>query len=320
LLSARFEAVARRRGLGPSTAQLANLGEAALRAYVSSRFDLVLDPQLAAGVVATNGHSLRPSEERLARALADLGEPITDRSLDRILLGLGEALDLASATRGRFLGVRDGRLRLGVGREDRTMRLARSVAFGSGTDLEVASALPSLSLAPGDPVVVWRLAGEVVAVLAEPGLVPSQRKVPLHGPWRKFKSRAELTRRVALEYPGLELSGLQVLDRGVSSRVAQLQLVGRNGERELVEGLAIRWLLDIPDTRFEIEPQSGGAPGWTFQGRGWGHGVGMCQTGAALMARSGRTAEDILLHYYSGLELGVVRQVERVATWEHDRP
>jgi hypothetical protein len=41
----------------------------------------------------------------------------------------------------------------------------------------------------------------------------------------------------------------------------------------------------------------------------------MCQTGAALMARSGRTYEEILAHYYGGLDLGRVRRVERRSTW-----
>lgn len=41
----------------------------------------------------------------------------------------------------------------------------------------------------------------------------------------------------------------------------------------------------------------------------------MCQTGAALMARSGRSFEEILSHYYSGVELAIVRKVERRSVW-----
>jgi SpoIID/LytB domain protein len=41
----------------------------------------------------------------------------------------------------------------------------------------------------------------------------------------------------------------------------------------------------------------------TFQGAGWGHGVGMCQTGAQSMAYKGKTFEEILRHYFPGAQL-----------------
>lgn len=40
-----------------------------------------------------------------------------------------------------------------------------------------------------------------------------------------------------------------------------------------------------------------------FQGAGWGHGVGLCQIGAAVMATRGFSAEAILRHYFSGVAL-----------------
>jgi stage II sporulation protein D len=46
--------------------------------------------------------------------------------------------------------------------------------------------------------------------------------------------------------------------------------------------------------------------GFTFRGAGWGHGVGMCQVGAAAMALSGYKYQDILKHYYSGIEIRTV--------------
>jgi stage II sporulation protein D len=42
---------------------------------------------------------------------------------------------------------------------------------------------------------------------------------------------------------------------------------------------------------------------WVFFGRGWGHGVGMCQTGAYGMALEGATYDQILKHYYTGIAL-----------------
>ena len=42
---------------------------------------------------------------------------------------------------------------------------------------------------------------------------------------------------------------------------------------------------------------------FVFTGKGWGHGVGLCQVGAFGMARSGSAYADILKHYYTGVDL-----------------
>ena len=106
-------------------------------------------------------------------------------------------------------------------------------------------------------------------------------------------------------YTAETVASLDVISRGVSGRVGILRLTGRDGQQVDVEGLPIRWLLDLPDTLFTAERtmSRGGEKGWLFSGRGWGHGVGMCQIGAFGMARRGHRYDDILDHYYSGLEL-----------------
>jgi stage II sporulation protein D len=75
----------------------------------------------------------------------------------------------------------------------------------------------------------------------------------------------------------------------------------------------LRYVLDtgghasLRSTLFFIEPvvdrPSGTVAGWTAYGGGWGHGVGMSQTGAVGMAERGRTFGEILRHYYRGIEL-----------------
>jgi stage II sporulation protein D len=76
----------------------------------------------------------------------------------------------------------------------------------------------------------------------------------------------------------------------------------------------IRWVIGrtsnpdliLPSARFDVEIQRDGAgnlTGVTFQGHGYGHGVGMCQCGAIGHAREGWTFEQILTHYYSNVEL-----------------
>ena len=54
----------------------------------------------------------------------------------------------------------------------------------------------------------------------------------------------------------------------------------------------------------EIDRDASGLPvKFTFRGAGWGHGVGLCQIGAAVMASKGFTAEEIVKHYFKGVEL-----------------
>ena len=48
---------------------------------------------------------------------------------------------------------------------------------------------------------------------------------------------------------------------------------------------------------------NGDAKRFVFAGAGWGHGVGLCQIGAAVMATRGFSAEEILKHYFQGVEL-----------------
>ena len=63
----------------------------------------------------------------------------------------------------------------------------------------------------------------------------------------------------------------------------------------------------LRSTLFYIEPilekKTKAVTGWIAYGGGWGHGVGMSQTGAVGMAAKGRTYQEILQHYYSGVEL-----------------
>ena len=66
--------------------------------------------------------------------------------------------------------------------------------------------------------------------------------------------------------------------------------------------------MQLKDTLFTLERHfnaDGDIESFTFHGRGWGHGIGLCQVGAFGMARSGSSYEEILKHYYRGVELGV---------------
>jgi stage II sporulation protein D len=102
-----------------------------------------------------------------------------------------------------------------------------------------------------------------------------------------------------------EFTDMRVLQRGASERAVSTEIVGTTG-RATVPALRLRTLLALRDSlfSFDIERNAAGAViGATFFGRGWGHGVGMCQVGAYGMARDGATYDEILKKYYKGIEL-----------------
>ena len=119
--------------------------------------------------------------------------------------------------------------------------------------------------------------------------------------WRRERSWAEL--EASLGEPDLER--LEVVRRGRSGRVVTLAVIDESGNRRLVKGFDVRRVLDLPETLFEmhVRTRPDGERVAHFLGRGWGHGVGLCQNGAYGLARSGMDFEAILKHYYTGIEV-----------------
>ena len=122
--------------------------------------------------------------------------------------------------------------------------------------------------------------------------------------WQVRKTRQELDTAFRSLAIG-EFTDMRVLERGLSERPISTEIVGSSGRRT-VPPLRLRTLLSLRDSLFsyDIERNATGAVvGMTFFGRGWGHGVGMCQVGAYGMALDGATYEEILKKYYKGIEL-----------------
>ena len=112
--------------------------------------------------------------------------------------------------------------------------------------------------------------------------------------------------------PG-DLLDLRVIRRASSGRVELLEVVTDKGSYEIA-GDKIRWALRkgsdpnsiLPSTRFDLQvqrDQAGSIQRITASGKGNGHGVGMCQTGAIGMARNGYSYKDILTFYYPGTKI-----------------
>jgi stage II sporulation protein D len=123
--------------------------------------------------------------------------------------------------------------------------------------------------------------------------------------WQVRISRSELQDRVNLYYPIGSLVDILPLKRGQSKRVLDLALVGREGQTQ-IRGLRIRQVLNLRDNLFVVDREhdaEGRISHFIFSGKGWGHGVGMCQIGAFRMAQKGTNYEDILKKYYRGIAL-----------------
>lgn len=122
--------------------------------------------------------------------------------------------------------------------------------------------------------------------------------------WQTHKTRQELDAAFRTLAIG-EFTDMRVVERGASERAISTDVVGSTGRRT-VRALQLRTLLGLRDSvfSFDIERNAQGAVlGMTFFGRGWGHGVGMCQVGAYGMALAGARVDEILKKYYTGIEL-----------------
>ena len=96
------------------------------------------------------------------------------------------------------------------------------------------------------------------------------------------------------------IRSMEALERGDSGRICKLKITGT--EKTLIVGkeLEIRKILSeshLKSSAFEIEMTKDKI---ILHGKGWGHGVGLCQIGAAVMASQGYTYKEILNHYYPG--------------------
>ena len=126
--------------------------------------------------------------------------------------------------------------------------------------------------------------------------------------WTVQYTQAELSdlvrRRSGFDYG--DIIDLIPIERGPSGRIVRLQFVGTKATRIIGKELEIRRTLSethLYSSAFEIEKEEGLSPTFILHGRGWGHGVGLCQIGAAVMGAKGYNYKEILHHYYPEAEL-----------------
>jgi stage II sporulation protein D len=169
-------------------------------------------------------------------------------------------------------------------------------------------AVSSVTLVGGEPV-TYHLApnGQIDFLEVKPAAngAAADRFSPFSS-WTTNLSVGQVQARLARAARGIgTITDLHVVSRGSSHRVTDLEVIGTNGTAH-VRGGRIRSALGLREQLFVIDRElddSGRVIEFTFNGRGWGHGVGMCQVGAYGLAKQGWTYDQILKAYYTGIEL-----------------
>ncbi len=129
--------------------------------------------------------------------------------------------------------------------------------------------------------------------------------------YKQYSSEVEITNQELLDklkqkYSDIQIDfsnaeDIKILEYTSSGRVKTIKFGNHN-----LSGTEVRSLLSLKSTNFEIEKQEEKIK---FIVKGYGHGVGMSQTGADSMAKSGSTAEEIIKHFYTGVELTDVNSI-----------
>jgi len=129
--------------------------------------------------------------------------------------------------------------------------------------------------------------------------------------WKVSYDRRELEEilQEKSDYDFGTLKEIRPVCRGPSGRIYKLKIVGSKKSVTVGKELEIRrWLsgTHLYSSAFIVKTERnirGEAEHFIFYGAGWGHGVGLCQIGAAVMATKGFSAKDILKHYFPGTEI-----------------
>ena len=146
------------------------------------------------------------------------------------------------------------------------------------------------------PVNVWGGTGypylQVVETSGEEGYTQYSSEVNL--------SNEELLNKLKEKYQDISINfsnndDIKILEHTESGRVKTVKFGNHN-----LSGVEVRTIFNLKSTNFEILKENEKIK---FSVKGYGHGVGMSQTGADTMAKQGSSAEDIITHFYTGVEI-----------------
>ena len=236
--------------------------------------------------------------------------PQEPMSRGRVVHALGRILEsrnLLQLQKGNARPTVDGQLILRSNRgKDQAFRVTSDVFLFRQLG-EVPYPVQTVSIVGGEPVLFHTTNGQVdyLEVKPAPNGAAADRFSPFSN-WSKEMSLGQVQARLSRAASGVgPIRDLRVLSRGVSRRATDLEIIGTRGTAH-VRGGRIRSALGLREQLFVIDRRTddnGSVIGFVFTGRGWGHGVGMCQVGAYGLAKQGFNFEQILKTYYSGIEI-----------------
>ena len=152
------------------------------------------------------------------------------------------------------------------------------------------------------PVNVWGGSGlpylQVVQTAGEEGYTQYSSEVDL--------TQEELINKLKTKYEDIQIDfnndeDVKIIEHTDSNRVKTVKF----GNHEL-SGVETRTLLGLKSTNFEIKKENNQIK---FLVKGYGHGVGMSQTGANTMAKQGNNCEEIIKHFYVGIEIKDINSI-----------
>ncbi len=163
----------------------------------------------------------------------------------------------------------------------------------------------SLTLRPGDRLRWWKKGSDLLALWVEMDAVgPSFERESAWTEWVRRVSGKELARRMSGRVAASEVREIEIAKRSASGRSIEV-CVRTDASETVLRRFDLRQAFKLPEMLFTVEKVRGaqGELEFVFLGRGWGHGVGLCQNGAYGMALAGESYDTILKHYYTGIEI-----------------
>lgn len=234
-------------------------------------------------------------------------EPLSRGRIMHAIARLLENRNLLQLQKGNARPTVDGQLILRSTRgKDQTFKVASDVFLFRQLG-ENPYPVHTVSIVGGEPVLFHTTNGQVdyLEVKPAPNGAAADRFSPFSN-WSREMSLGQVQSRLSRAARGIGgIIDLRVVSRGSSRRATDLEIIGANGTAH-VRGGRIRSALGLREQLFVIDRRvddDGNVAGFIFTGRGWGHGVGMCQVGAYGLAKQGMNFEQILKTYYTGIEI-----------------
>jgi stage II sporulation protein D len=235
-----------------------------------------------------------------------LDQPMPREELYALLLGWIREHSLLTDVEGKVLKIDGRRVSLKQKGEVSSQTLPNGIPLFRrlGDRLQEYASLPVM---PGDRATIVLSPGKkpVAAIVTANFDGAAFDRTSSFSNWTRSYRADELVPAINRRNPIRELVDIRPLVIDASQRVAEMEVTAEGGRTFTLKGLPIRWSLNVPDNLFVYDKTKDpdGVDRYTFFGKGWGHGTGMCQVGAYGMAFRGWTYDRILTHFYTGIEI-----------------